>query len=180
VRRFLESQVDRAIIVPDGTTAEMLRDSLAEGVQAGETLGELTARVRSVFSARGNMAATIARTETLPGYNLATQEAWLASDVVEQQEWLTARDDQVREAHAEVDGDKATLGMPFTVGGEPLDYPGDPKGSPGNVINCRCTMLPVISQEATQQTRWKRFWRDSERNGHSVNRMRQWFNVKVR
>lgn len=182
VARFLDAQVNRAIIVPDGTTAQMLRESLAEGVQANETLSELAARVRSVFEARGNMAATIARTETLPGFNLATQEAWEATGVVEQQEWLTARDDQVRPAHAEVDGDAVPLGSAFTVGGEPLLYPGDPSGSIGNTANCRCTMIPVISQNASQQKRWSRFWKDPHTNGNGVvpaNRMRKWFKVEV-
>ncbi len=26
-------------------------------------------------------------------------------------------------------------------GVELLDFPGDPKGSPGNIINCRCVMV---------------------------------------
>jgi len=29
---------------------------------------------------------------------------------------------------------------PFIIGGESLDYPGDPSGSAANVINCRCSV----------------------------------------
>jgi hypothetical protein len=37
------------------------------------------------------------------------------------------------------------IDKPFDVGGEQLMYPGDPDGgSPGNTINCRCTVLPVM------------------------------------
>jgi hypothetical protein len=32
---------------------------------------------------------------------------------------------------------------PFIVMGEQLDYPGDPVGSAGNVINCRCTQIYI-------------------------------------
>lgn len=166
VVRFLDTQMDRAITVPDGTTAAALRESLQEGVAAGESLGDLTARVRSVFEARQSMAATIARTETLPGFNLASQETWIASGVVEEQEWLTARDSAVREAHAEADGQRVAIGAMFEVDGEFLEYPGDPSGSASNVINCRCTVVPIVSEEATSEKRWARFWHgNGERNG---------------
>jgi hypothetical protein len=29
----------------------------------------------------------------------------------------------------------------FDVGGEKLKYPGDPRGSAGNVIQCRCAVV---------------------------------------
>jgi len=30
------------------------------------------------------------------------------------------------------------VGQSFEVGGELLDYPGDPSGSGWNIVNCRC------------------------------------------
>ena len=35
------------------------------------------------------------------------------------------------------------LSEDFDVGGEHLSAPGDPRGSAGSVINCRCTIGPV-------------------------------------
>jgi hypothetical protein len=35
----------------------------------------------------------------------------------------------------------------FSVGGEDLEYPGDPNGSPENVIQCRCTVAPVAPDD---------------------------------
>jgi hypothetical protein len=32
----------------------------------------------------------------------------------------------------------------FMVGGEELRYPGDPKGSAGNIIFCLCTVIPIV------------------------------------
>jgi len=32
----------------------------------------------------------------------------------------------------------------FTATGGRLAFPGDPEGEPGNSINCRCTIVPVI------------------------------------
>jgi hypothetical protein len=53
-------------------------------------------------------------------------------------EWLTQRDGKVRGSHRIADGQKKGLREPFFVGGEYLKKPGDPSGSPENVINCRC------------------------------------------
>ena len=35
------------------------------------------------------------------------------------------------------------MGGMFEVGGEELEYPGDPNGSPENVIQCRCQALYI-------------------------------------
>ena len=52
VRQFLKENIDRAIIVPNDTTRRLLRMSLADGVQRGETLSEpRTACRRSSTSA---------------------------------------------------------------------------------------------------------------------------------
>lgn len=55
--------------------------------------------------------------------------------------WMTMGDDNVRPAHQEAELDYADgipLDEPYVVDGEYLWYPGDPSGSDGNVINCRC------------------------------------------
>lgn len=49
-------------------------------------------------------------------------------------------DGRVRPAHLVADGQEVPEGEPFIVDGELLMFPGDPKGSPENVINCRCGM----------------------------------------
>ena len=48
--------------------------------------------------------------------------------------------ERTRPAHLAVHGQAQPLTSPFIVDGEKLQYPGDPTGSAGNVIQCRCTM----------------------------------------
>jgi uncharacterized protein with gpF-like domain len=61
--------------------------------------------------------------------------------------WLSARDRRTRRNppddydHVEADGQERALDEPFLVSGELLDHPGDPSGSAGNVINCRCAVI---------------------------------------
>lgn len=64
-------------------------------------------------------------------------------------EWASAEDSRTRPSHAAADGDEVPLDEPFSVGGELLMVPGDPRGSAKNVANCRCSILhhPVIGGE---------------------------------
>ncbi len=38
-------------------------------------------------------------------------------------------------------GQKVPLEENFVIGGDRLKYPGDPKGSPAETINCRCAVI---------------------------------------
>ncbi len=62
---------------------------------------------------------------------------------VKKKEWISAGDGNEREGHDEVEG-PVDIDKPFIVNGESLMAPGDPGGSPENVINCRCTVAPVV------------------------------------
>jgi hypothetical protein len=57
--------------------------------------------------------------------------------------WVSVLDERTRDWHAEADGQEVGADEPFIVNGEELDYPGDPNGSPENIINCRCVSLPI-------------------------------------
>ena len=45
-------------------------------------------------------------------------------------------------------GQTRKVGESFTVDGEHLKHPGDPAGSPGNVINCHCVAIAVPPEQA--------------------------------
>lgn len=52
--------------------------------------------------------------------------------------WNAVGDEKTRPDHMDADGQEVNLSDPFTVGGEQLDYPGDPAGSAEQTENCRC------------------------------------------
>lgn len=129
----------------DKTIEQFLRQSLAEGVENGESIGDLAKRVRAVMDASKSRSLTIARTETgfayNSGRNIAMQEAG-----VQEHEWVTARDMSVRDSHQLLDGQRTRIGEPFTdKSGRPTGmlYPQDPSAPAAEVINCRCVALPV-------------------------------------
>ena len=95
----------------------------------------------------------IARTETIRSSNAGTTELFKEWGV-KRHEWLSTKDDRTRSYaagdefdHVEADGQVVEVGTPFIVSGEELEYPGDPSGSPGNTIECRCTTIPVIEDD---------------------------------
>lgn len=58
-------------------------------------------------------------------------------------EWLAEDDQRTRPAHDEADGQVVPVGAKFSVGGEQLWWPGDPRASLDNIIYCRCGVAPV-------------------------------------
>lgn len=81
----------------------------------------------------------IARTEAgMIGESLRLQV--FKAEGVEQKEWSTTNDDHVRETHKDMDGETVGIDERFSNG---LDTPLDPSGPPEEIIQCRCTSLPV-------------------------------------
>ena len=116
------------------TTKDKLRKTLAEGIEAGESIPKLANRVSAVYEeAKGSRAIKIARTETINASNSGAYQAYRKSDIIKEKEWLATMDDRVREEHAAMNGEVVGLDEPFSNG---LMFPGEP--------NCRCTILPVI------------------------------------
>ena len=147
VKAFIASRENLIKGVGD-TAFNQLKTSITAGVDAGETTEELAARVRSVFNHLGNFESLrIAMTETSAAYGKARHEA-MSDAGIEFKAWLTSHGNNVRFAHEEAEenfgpDNPIPVDEPFTVDGEQLMHPGDPAGSPGNVINCHCIEIAV-------------------------------------
>lgn len=123
------------------TTADILRNVLADAADEGISVDETARRIRDTFEEFSkSRAVTIARTEAIGANNAAAIEGYRQSEVVKKKQWLSSRDDAVRDSHAAIDGDEVGLDEPFANG---LMAPGV-DGPPEEVINCRCSILPVM------------------------------------
>src|SRR3972149_4910754 len=131
----------------NGTTAGLVEEVIAMGVDEGWSIDSVADHLEEGFRAEA-----IARTETMRAENFGNEEL-MRDWGVEQKEWLATPDERVREAHWDANGQVVGIDEPFIVDAEELDYPGDPAGSPGNTINCRCTILPVLPGEARSEER---------------------------
>jgi hypothetical protein len=59
-------------------------------------------------------------------------------------EWVAAADERTRPDHDNVSALPIPMDSLFQVGSDMLAYPGDPNGSPEQVINCRCAQSFVV------------------------------------
>jgi hypothetical protein len=57
--------------------------------------------------------------------------------------WVTRHDERVRPTHVAADHQIVDVHSRFHVGADALRYPGDPMGTPGETINCRCVQVGV-------------------------------------
>ena len=145
VTEWLDASAQRFATQVNATTWDQLRTALADGVREGESIADLAERVAQVMGDRiASSAETIARTQVIPAFNAGTHESWRQSGVVKRKRWLSTNDGRTRDAHVRAHGQEVGLDEPFVVDGEDLLYPGDPAGSPENIINCRCTMTAVV------------------------------------
>jgi SPP1 gp7 family putative phage head morphogenesis protein len=117
----------------------MLRTQLEEGIRLGESVDKIADRVTEAFDTQRFRAYRIARTEVAESFN-SGRYGTMKDAGVEKLEWLSARDDRVRDSHQEVDGEVIMLGDHFSNG---LLYPLDPSGPPEEIVNCRCVSVPV-------------------------------------
>ncbi len=130
---------------------------LAEGLNAGEDVEQLKARLAAVFAADGTQlgesrAQRIAATEATRAWNagtLAAAQALTGPDRPLVKQWLTRNDKRVRPTHREVNGQLQLLDDPFDVGGTPMQYPGDPTAPASETVQCRCILRAATAPERT-------------------------------
>lgn len=98
-----------------------------------------------VMSASRDLSVTratmIARTEMIGAVNGGSLAAVRTGRGARYKTWLATDDSRTREDHADADGTTVGIDEAFYVGDSAMMYPGDPDGSPGEVINCRCTLI---------------------------------------
>jgi HK97 family phage portal protein len=119
------------------TTKQAIRDHLATALIEGEGIPEIAQRIADAGAFAPSRAELIARTETTRITNGAGVESLRQyrdeHGGTFRKQWLTARDDRVRDEHAAMDGESVGLDDAFSNG---LHTPGEP--------NCRCTTLLIM------------------------------------
>lgn len=123
------------------TSAAALKKVVKDAIASGASIPEIAREIRSgtgIQETYKHRSMVIARTEVISASNFGSQEGARSTGLTLKKNWLATRDDRTREDHREADGQTRNLEDPYEVGKEALMYPGDPEGSPENVIQCRC------------------------------------------
>lgn len=146
----LDSKISNGLYASMGFDVRQLRNKITAQISRSMVTGtsyEECADLLATQTGIGfNRAVRIARTEghriqTTAAMDAMTDAKDIGADVVKQ--WDSTLDGVTRESHRVVDGELRELDEAFSNG---LQYPGDPHGAAGEVINCRCALL--------QRARW--------------------------
>jgi Phage Mu protein F like protein len=141
VRDYIQQwSFEKAHLITDATK-NVLKEKLQAAIDNGDSVQAFAKTVRDTFDGfEVARSVTIARTEITGSIGYGATET-LSDEGYPEKEWSAVGDERTRDAHDAADGQTVPIDQPFLVGGESLMFPGDPRGSPENVINCRCTPL---------------------------------------
>lgn len=143
VQEFLMDKPTALAEQINDTTLTALRSTLAEGVGQGEDMTSLVNRISEVFDqASGYRAEMIARTEVGGAQNFG-RAVEMQEQGVSRRQWISVFSN-TRDSHADAHGQIVAVDEAFNVGGEDLMYPQDPDGSAENIINCQCSVVPLL------------------------------------
>jgi len=142
-----ESALSKSRLIA-GTTQQMIHGVIKRGMRDGKSNADLVKQLREGSTELNKVRATrIVRTETHSAASKAINQSVKSTGYSHDRIWRATMDDRVRGArikdrynHIRANGQKRGLEIPFDVSGDKLEYPGDPKGHPGNTINCRCVI----------------------------------------
>jgi len=150
---YLQQAVNRLVGIGDALWFNA-RAALVEGTTLGESIPKLAARIMDAVGVTEARARMIARTEVHGARNTVAmgtmqrfESAYGIPSGVMRKEWQATEDPRTRPTHHEADKQTVPFTEPFTVGGFPLQFPGDPTGPASEVINCRCATFAVFNPE---------------------------------
>ncbi|GAJ24835.1 unnamed protein product, partial [marine sediment metagenome] len=107
-----------------GTSEEIIRKEIANGLELGESIDKLRKRVTGRLGPTyiKNRAEMIARSETIYASNAGAELGYMQSGVVEGKKWLTAVDERTCNLCLDMDGRTAILGSTFDIESLKEDY----------------------------------------------------------
>ena len=121
-----------------------LQSELLRGILTGASMREIAKRFQSVTDMTERSAMRNARTAVTGAENAGRIDSYKRAEkmgIKMKQMWMATLDGRTRDSHAMMDGEEQEVGKKFSNG---CRYPGDPKGPPSEVYNCRCTLVAVV------------------------------------
>ncbi len=143
-----------------GTSEEIIRREIANGLELGESIDKLRKRVTGRLGPTyiKNRAEMIARSETIYASNAGAELGYMQSGVVEGKKWLTALDERTCFLCTDMNNMTAPLGQPtwekegLNIGdvqgkyGLDFDYTEGAMPHPPLHPRCRCTIVPILER----------------------------------
>jgi len=132
--------------------------SILQGQSIGHMADDLMQRIDTMTRTSAVRASRTAMTAAQNSGRQAGYKAAADSGIAVKKRWIATKDMRTRHDHGAADGQVVNWDEAFSVGGEPLMYPGDPSGSAGNIYNCRCSMRAEPPDGIEQEPRMMRVY----------------------
>jgi hypothetical protein len=142
MRRFaIEKAGDRIKKIGE-TTLKHVRTVLEEAVREGYSIERTVGFMKDKFSEiNAQRARVISRSEIVSASNQGSIIGAKSTGLKLNKQWLsTPQPTRTRQWHLSADGQERDIDEDFIVNGEKMGYPGDPRGSASNTVQCRCTV----------------------------------------
>ena len=150
LKKYLEEFAADSIISIEQTYKTAIKKLFVDAIREGGDIRAITKRIKNIVK-KPNFykwqALRIARTESNTAANFSATQAYESNGFEMDKVWISANDSRVRRTppdkydHQDLNGKRVDPDKPFiTSRGEKLMFPGDKKGSAGNVVNCRCSV----------------------------------------
>lgn len=124
---------------------KQIRASVTSGILQGNSVGKIANDLQSrIASMNRTSAVRAARTAVTGAQNAGRQDAYekaVQMGIEMQKEWVSTLDGRTRHSHRRIDGEVVDYDKEFSNG---CRYPGDPRGRPAEVYNCRCTQIAKV------------------------------------
>jgi hypothetical protein len=135
-------------------TRNNINSVIQKGLNEGISHRDIAKNIRkNGLITNRSRSLTIARTETHTVAVKAVDESVRSTRIEMEREWVSAKDLRTRTFGKGSqfehflsypngpDGERVGQDAYFQRTGQPMQFPGDPKGSAGNVIRCRCVII---------------------------------------
>lgn len=138
-RKIVDGKKDKA------WNRKIIAGAVTQAVIQGDSIPKLARRI-AAQTGETNMKAMMryARTAMTSAQNSGRQEMLheaAGMGIKAKKVWLATLDGRTRDSHRHLDGQKVDIDKPFKSGYGNIMYPGDPSAHPGDVYNCRCTLV---------------------------------------
>lgn len=155
VEKYLREYEGKLVKSVTATVDEKIRNALADGVVAGESIPQLQTRLQTaVVGMKSNQAEMIARTETARAFMTSREKSWAESGNVWGKRWLLAPDACAQCLQIAKEYGVQPLGKDFLSKGETMEVDGGPAfvsdysatSNPPLHPRCRCSLVMVMEE----------------------------------
>lgn len=126
---------------------QILTSAIMQSIVQGESIEKTANRLAAVTDMNQSSAIRNAVTMTTSAQNGGREDVYRRAQdmgIKLGKRWIATLDGHTRASHRALDGKVAEIGGKFDNG---CEFPGDPKGAPAEIYNCRCTTIGAFADQ---------------------------------